>query len=535
MRGLETVSDDKHLGPENKVFPPRLGRILVVDDEPEHINVLGDFLSRKGYEVAGAYSGEEALEIVEPCNFDLAFVDLRMPGMSGIELVSELKQGSPGLPVVMMTAYSTVECAVEAFRTGATDFLAKPLKLAEIESMVEKLVRKRVPNPGVDSLLSVLSDHADDFGIDFTETMNQLRDLKDLREACQTTGDSNSLYEHLAKAASGMISSGMAVVSVLDSDTGTWTVGSANGFEQSNLPKLNVVEGIDGLCSDSHSQIPQAIKRLVDDHFKSVMEFHQPVSTQEMSTVPLRIKSRAFGALHLLHFDRKRPMSAMEMSPFEALANEVSLYLENVLLYDKIYENLVKTFRTMVDMMESKDPYIKDHSNGVCSLASSIASQMGCSQEEVDMLNFACYFHDVGKVAIRDHILLKSGPLSDKDFEIMKSHTIIGEKLLEPLDLLDIEKTVIRHHHERIDGSGYPDGLRGDEISLFARVVAVADVYDAMVSHRCYRPAYPPEEVLKFLRSQAGKKFDALAVEALESVILTQPHKASHQGVAFPS
>jgi response regulator RpfG family c-di-GMP phosphodiesterase len=532
MRGLGVVPKEKHLGHEKEVFPPRLGRILVVDDEQESINVLGDFLSHKGYEVAGALSGEEALEIVEPGGFDLAFVDICMPGMSGIELVSELKQESPGLPVVMMTAYSTVECAVEAFRTGATDFLAKPLKLTDIDSIVEKLVQKRVSSPGVDSLLTVLSEQANDFGIDFTETMSQLRDLTELREACQSTGDTGALYEHLANAASRMISSGLAVVSVLDADSGSWAVGAAKGFERSNFLGLNTFEG---LGPDFRSQIPPAIRQLIDSHFGSVMELHKPVSTLEMSTIPLRIKSGVFGALHLMHFDRQRPMSAMEMSPFEALANEVSLYLENVLLYDKIYENLVKTFKTMVDMMESKDPYIKDHSKGVCLLSSSIATEMGYSQEEVDMLNFACYFHDVGKVAIRDHILLKSGPLSDNDFEIMKSHTIIGEKLLEPLDLLDMEKTVIRHHHERLDGSGYPDGIRGDEISQFARIVAVADVYDAMVSHRCYRPAYHPEEVLKFLRSEAGKRFDARAVEALESVVLKQPHKGSRQDVTLPS
>jgi HD-GYP domain-containing protein (c-di-GMP phosphodiesterase class II) len=112
----------------------------------------------------------------------------------------------------------------------------------------------------------------------------------------------------------------------------------------------------------------------------------------------------------------------------------------------------------------------------------------------------------------------------------MKSHTIIGEKLLEPLDLLDIEKTVIRHHHERIDGSGYPDGLTGEETSLFARIVSASDVYDAMISHRCYRPAYPPGEVLQFLRSQAGKKFDTQVVEALDAVVEEQPHKGTHQG-----
>ena len=506
---------------------PSLGRILVVDDEPDHISTLEDFLGSKGYDVAGACSGDEALALAEPGGFDMAFVDIRMPGMNGIELVSKLKSNYPRLPVVMMTAYSTVDSAVEAFRTGATDFLSKPLKLTDVESMVDKFVRNRIAAPGVDGLFSVLTNKPDDYGAGVATTINQIKDLSELREACQAAGDRSALYEHLARAASSMIPSGMAVVSVLDSDSGRWTVGASEGLESYDF---NERSKAGPKRSNSPSAVPQALRGLIDDQFNHVMKLHQPVSNRELSTVPLRIRARVYGALHLFHLDRHRPMSALEMSPLEALANEVSLNLENVLLYDKIYENLVKTFRTLVDMMESKDPYIKDHSKGVCELSSSVAAQMGCSAEEVDMLNFACYFHDVGKVAIRDHILLKNGPLSDKDFETMKSHTIIGEKLLEPLDLLDIEKTVIRHHHERIDGSGYPDGLTGEETSLFARIVSASDVYDAMISHRCYRPAYPPGEVLQFLRSQAGKKFDTQVVEALDAVVEEQPHKGTHQG-----
>jgi putative nucleotidyltransferase with HDIG domain len=532
MRGVEGGPNEKDfpLGREND--PPRIGRILVVDDEPEHVCVLGEFLNHKGYEVSGAYSGEEALKLIEPNSFDLAFVDIRMPGMSGIELVSRIRHGSPALPIVIITAYSTVDSAVEAFRTGATDFLAKPLRLSDIESMLDKLVRKGVSNPGLESLITVLASQENGLDSEFARTMTQLKDLTSLWDSCQSTDDSNALYQHLANVASEMVTSGLVLVSVYDSDLGTWAVKAAEGFDRLNLPSGNAGENE---TSDLEPAIPPAARAIIDDHFIHVMKFHRPMSTTEMSTIPLRIRSQVFGALHLFHFGRQRPLSAVEMGPFEALANEVSLHLENALLYEKIYENLVKTFRTMVDMMESKDPYIKDHSKGVCQLACSIASEMGCSPEEVDMLNFACYFHDVGKVAIRDHILMNTGPLNEEDFETMKSHTIVGEKLLEPLDLLDIEKTVIRHHHERLDGSGYPDGLRGDEISLFARIVAVADVYDAMISHRCYRPAYPPQEVLEYLKSEAGSKFDAPAVEALGVVVQCQPHSGSHQSSPSPS
>lgn len=508
--------------------PPIIGRILVVDDELEFISIFKRFLVKRGYEVLGAGSADEALELMEPHGFDLAFVDIQLPGMSGLELVSEIKRFAPSLPVVIVTAHSSVEYAVDALRLGASDFLSKPLKLDEVGSLVEKLILKRVSNYGMDIILETLSEQAEGYET-LLLTGDRLTDLAAMRETYRSNADSNALYAYLASAASEMSPTGQVVVSVLNSESGAWTIKEAKGFAGMG-PQVHAPPGTKNTEGETH--IPPQVRAMLNSHLTSLVKHKRPLSTKDLTTVPMRIKGHVFGALHVFHFHRPRTMTAMEMGPYVALSEEASLCLENALLYEKIYENLVNSFRSMVDLVEYKDPYIKDHSKAVCLVASSIAREMGCSHEEVDALNFSCYFHDLGKVAIRDDIIQKKGPLSNEEYEVIKTHTIIGEKLLEPLSLFPMEMTVIRHHHERIDGSGYPDGLTGEETSLFARITAVADVYDAMTSDRSYRPAFPPEEVMAHLRSNAGKEFDPLVVEAFESVVRQNPQKDIRRALA---
>jgi HD-GYP domain-containing protein (c-di-GMP phosphodiesterase class II) len=149
----------------------------------------------------------------------------------------------------------------------------------------------------------------------------------------------------------------------------------------------------------------------------------------------------------------------------------------------------------------------------VTDFAVSIGRAIGCSEEQLDLLNFSGHLHDIGKLAIPDSILLKPGPLTDEEFKAIKKHPVIGANIVSRLGLLTGEQKIILHHHERWNGRGYPSGLKGKSIPFLSRILAVADVYDAMASDRAYRKKLADEVVLETIRQGANVDFDGEVVE----------------------
>jgi HD-GYP domain-containing protein (c-di-GMP phosphodiesterase class II) len=183
------------------------------------------------------------------------------------------------------------------------------------------------------------------------------------------------------------------------------------------------------------------------------------------------------------------------------------------------WEEARKVTSILVDAVTPKDHYTADHAVEVARLSWLVGKKLGLNEEELEWLVHGALLHDVGKIGVADAILEKIGPLTDEEWKVVKRHPDVGARMIEPLESLSGALPVIRHHHERPDGSGYPDGLEGDEIPLAARIVAVVDAYDVML-RRPYRPERygsksSPAEALKELRREAGRQFDARVVEAM--------------------
>lgn len=174
--------------------------------------------------------------------------------------------------------------------------------------------------------------------------------------------------------------------------------------------------------------------------------------------------------------------------------------------------------RVLTRAVEARDEYARDHADRVTRLAAAIAKELGCSDESVEGIRIAARVHDIGRVSISDIVLLKPGPLTELETEIVRTHPVVGAQILDALEFPWSVKPAVRYHHERLDGSGYPEGLMGDEIPFGARVIAVADVMAAMTSDRPYRRAFAPEEALQELTQNAGVKYDQAAVAALERI-----------------
>jgi len=173
----------------------------------------------------------------------------------------------------------------------------------------------------------------------------------------------------------------------------------------------------------------------------------------------------------------------------------------------------------LANAIEARDSYLHGHCERLAALALRIAEEVAMAADEIENLRLGAILHDVGKIGIPDRVLLKPGPLDDEERRIVETHPVIGDKLLEPLDLLAAARPIVRHHHERWDGLGYPDRLAGVEIPAGARIVAVADSVEVMSSRQLYRAPLSPEQIVAELQRQSGKQWDADVVAIVLALI----------------
>src|SRR5215211_3271690 len=188
------------------------------------------------------------------------------------------------------------------------------------------------------------------------------------------------------------------------------------------------------------------------------------------------------------------------------------------------WEEARKVTSILVDTTTPKDGYTTDHALEVARLSRLVGMELGFNEDELEWLVHGALLHDFGKLGVADEILGKPGPLTEEEWALVKRHSEIGARVIEPLEILSRAVPVVRHHHERPDGTGYPDGLEGEEIPLAARIVAAVDAYDVMLRRRPYRPERygsksSPAEALQELRREAGRQFDVRVVEAMERLL----------------
>jgi putative two-component system response regulator len=179
----------------------------------------------------------------------------------------------------------------------------------------------------------------------------------------------------------------------------------------------------------------------------------------------------------------------------------------------------VATLEALVNALEAKDPFLRGHSARVADLAATLASELGLEDEEVDNVRVAGRLHDIGKIGTRESVMNKQGPLTPEEYEHVKQHVIIGSQILAPLTHLGGVIDMVRSHHERWDGTGYPDGLRGEEISLGGRILGAAEVFDALSTSRPYQEKLSPEQAVARLRELAGSVLDPKVFAALATVV----------------
>lgn len=230
--------------------------------------------------------------------------------------------------------------------------------------------------------------------------------------------------------------------------------------------------------------------------------------TRSILAVPLFAKGRIIGVAEVLNKKGNRRFNQDDLEMFSALGNQIAIAIENASLYKELDELFLSSIKAIVEAVDAKDPYTRGHSARVVEYALLIGREIKMDKEDLKDLEIAAILHDVGKIGIPDRILGKPGRLNDEEFAYIKRHPEFGAEIIEPIAKLKRLTSIVLHHHERLDGNGYPTGLKGRQIPLCARIIAVADSFDAITTDRPYRGKRTIQEALAELNLHSGTQFD---------------------------
>lgn len=247
--------------------------------------------------------------------------------------------------------------------------------------------------------------------------------------------------------------------------------------------------------------------------------FCLPLVNREFSGVGVTHSELMIGAMTIVNSDENVTLEPEELDLLQSLSSLLANAVHNARMEERSRATFIRTLESLATALEARDEYTRGHSQRVCDLSVMIGTKLGLLPDALEELRIGTILHDIGKIGVPDHILNKPGRLTDEEFAIMRTHPVIGYEICRPLMLSEGVLLIIRNHHEKLDGSGYPDGLKGGELPLSLRIVCVADAFDAMSSRRPYRGVMDMGHVMGEMSKGAGIQFDPVVVEALKELL----------------
>lgn len=440
-----------------------MNRILLVDDDEINLMVTEMVLSESGYEVTKATNGRDCLSLLDSEKFDLLLLDIEFPDMNGIEILEKIRENpdTRDMKTVFFTASSQDSDQTEAIRLGVLDFIKKPALPETLVSSVRQALK-------FEKKETILAVDDESMNLMATERLFGIR----YNVICTSSGEE----------ALGLIEKSKPDLVLLD-----YHMPGMNGLEV--LKRIKEMKD----CED----LPVVFLTADDDAnveaelFKSgAMEF---ISKPFVMQVALQ---RIRHVIELKH---------LQDSLYEEVERKTEALRESNKKIRSLSEQVISALASAID---AKDSYTNGHSTRVAVYSGEIAKRLGKSSEEQQMIHDIALLHDVGKLGIPLAIINKPGKLTDDEFNEIKSHTEKGYDILKTISAMPELSIGARWHHERYDGKGYPDGKAGEEIPEIARIICVADCYDAMSSDRSYRKAMAQDVVRGEIERGMGTQFD---------------------------
>jgi putative nucleotidyltransferase with HDIG domain len=354
--------------------------------------------------------------------------------------------------------------------------------------------------------------------------VHQLSSIQEASQAVVSILDLKNILEVTFSLLASLFGFDRLVIFTIDEDKKALKILHASGPEKDLIEKIKDYEVPLTRLNNILARVASTgVPAIIEDVRKSSINLKNPIiklfQPEAFAVVPLIAKNKIIGVLAADKRDEKMAVSQEDRDYLVSFANNIAIAIENSRLYQDLKKNFVSSIQALAYALEAKDPYTRGHSEVVAQYSTKIARQFGFSEEKVEQLRQMCLLHDIGKIGVVPDILEKDGVPSRNEWQMVRKHPLIGENIVRPLSLPLGIRSIIRNHHERFDGRGYPDGLMGSQIPLEARIIAVADAYDAMVSTRPYRKAMSSEKALTELDEKAGTQFDPEVVSVFKHLI----------------
>ncbi len=512
---IETVQEASILASTELEFL----QVLVADDEPIICETLQFYLQHLGIRhIETGHNGLVALEKIGRTHYDYVFLDLMMPELNGIEVLKEISASQRLTTVILMTGYPTMEVVIDAMHNGASDFLVKPFRFEDVKLSMERIQR-----------LHLLMEK----NWELHQELEKKKEVEELNNQLERRIGLQTILYHIVDSLSKINRSENLYRYVI-----TKAIESCNArkacfliYDQKNSHLLTLAQqGFEDMSPGTRAKFARdpAGRTVLESSF--IEDYFGPMSGEEIfldrsfrrhavMAAPFNIRNEPFGVLFVGAKEGEKPFDNEDEFVLKFLAEKAALNIENMALYDNLKQSFIASLMTLVSAIEAKDPYTQQHSSRVTEYALKIAQTMGCGPNDLHRIETSGPLHDIGKIGIKDNILNKPGRLTPEEFDHIKAHPNIGVNIVAPLGLDPEELAIIKHHHERWDGRGYPDGIAQEQIPRLARILAVADAFDAMSSDRAYREALPFSLCLKELHKNSGSQFDPQVVEPALSTL----------------
>ena len=494
--------------------------ILLIDDDHKVLEILEESLKRQGYRVNTASNGRQALKLFETQNPQLVVIDMMLPDMNGLEVMAQLRE-SPRLadvPVMVLSANADTDVRLAGLENGAEDYLVKPVVLKEFCTRVDKIVQRSVDAKEMrdrqDTLESQLSHGQESYTRVTKDLKRQLFSMKTLFSVSQDLNrvlETEELVNVVSLTLIGELQvSSMALFSLEKENGDFFKLLGVKGFTDSKFAGIHIDRECEFTRMLAEAQEPCKLARnpdrtwarILPDLRLAVFEYVTPIQVKE------KIKGIVFTGPKLSGDE----YSSYDKDMVTFIANSAGIGMENARLLKQLQVTYVATLKTLISVLEAKDAYTRGHTERVASYAVAIANRLRLSEPVRRRITFGALLHDIGKLGVMEAILHKEGELDTGEWELLKSHPEIGSTIVDKMEFLTGTSEIVKHHHESWDGSGYPDGLKGEDIPLGARIVAVADSFDAMTTNRSYRRALSIDEAIERLESGADTQFDRKVV-----------------------
>jgi putative nucleotidyltransferase with HDIG domain len=464
--------------------PAESARILVVDDEKFIRDIIADFLAMEGYVVRTAEDGAAAADELRRARFDLVISDLKMPRMGGLDLLREVSEVHPDTMTIIMTGFGTVETAIDAMKRGAYDYILKPFKVEEVIHIVQRGLEKQ--RLAAENL--------------------RLREALSLYKVSEAIAASLSLDEVVATLSDSAIDEVRADVAV------TWLDDGEGGFFERRVDRgASLPAGLRvGRLDAALLRTRLAGGEPLVEHGARAAELFADLPDKAVSSVavvPLRTRERLLGFIAVMSLTEGKRFLEGQRKLLSIVASRAAAAIDNARLYEDLQATFQQTIESLARTIDKMDRYTAGHSERVATYAAALARWIGMPPEKVENVRQAALMHDIGKIGCVMN-LNKPGKLTQDEYEIFKKHPVYGRDILDPIRFLEPVIPGVHLHHERWDGRGYPIGLKGDDIPLIARIISVADTYDAMTSDRAYRRALPHEVTVNEILRCSGTQFD---------------------------